>query len=469
MGLALAMLVLAHGTLDGDGDGVPDAEDTCPELANPTQDNFDGDCLGDACDPDDDGDGVPNTLDNCPAFAATSANDSDSDGVGDACDNCPYFSNLTQSDDEETWAGGEPDGVGDACDPDPVTSGDRREALYPELAFAELPVPMFTRFRAFRLGRSDTLSSVAARFGLPSWQLAYDNQIPVGAAVSPGVMLRVRERRLPPARRAEALVLNVAERGYYLFSSGEVVLHGPMGVGRPRGDAGENWRTPVGRFVVTGKMEWPVWQVPPSIQAEMQRSGKRVLTEVPPGPGNPLGRYALVTSGRGPLIHETPYRDSVYGFTSHGCVRVLPEDMATLYARAYAGLPVAVDYETVKLMVTPEPRVFMEVHADVYARATDQGAVAMRLISAAGVTAEVDWLLVAGAVEARRGVPVDVSQSCRRPVHAMSHRDHAHVGAHGALVVHPVDMFDQKLDKTKSTEHTERRFAGLTVCVLRAR
>jgi hypothetical protein len=67
-------LTITSPVPDGDGDGVPDAEDNCPSVYNPTQTDTDGDDEGDACDSDDDDDGWPDveeeamsvdSLDNC--------------------------------------------------------------------------------------------------------------------------------------------------------------------------------------------------------------------------------------------------------------------------------------------------------------------------------------------------------------------------------------------------------------------
>ncbi|MEN0068191.1 MAG: thrombospondin type 3 repeat-containing protein [Myxococcota bacterium] len=108
---------------DDDGDGVGDAIDNCPFVANLSQRDTDLDMAGDACDDDLDNDGVDNALDICPAKANAAQIDSDGDGQGDACDdsdadghedgvdNCPQTFNATQGDLDR-------DGQGDACDDD---------------------------------------------------------------------------------------------------------------------------------------------------------------------------------------------------------------------------------------------------------------------------------------------------------------------------------------------------------------
>jgi cysteine-rich repeat protein len=68
------------------------------------------------CPDDKDKDGVPDADDNCPALANGSQLDTDGDKVGDVCDNCPSDANSNQAD-----ANG--NGKGDACDPPECGNG----------------------------------------------------------------------------------------------------------------------------------------------------------------------------------------------------------------------------------------------------------------------------------------------------------------------------------------------------------
>lgn len=118
--------------LDADGDGIPDVEDNCPGVSNPSQSDVDGDTDGDACDLDDDNDGIPDEKDNCPSNPNPGQPDADADGVGDECDSSPQspsdsdadLDGIPDSDDlcptvpSSSGMDTDGDGVGDECDPD---------------------------------------------------------------------------------------------------------------------------------------------------------------------------------------------------------------------------------------------------------------------------------------------------------------------------------------------------------------
>ncbi len=90
--------------LDTDGDGIPNTEDCCPGIPNAGQLDYDGDLLGDECDPDDDNDGVLDAQDVNPLNPNS---DSDGDGIFDLAETTGGTNPLLA----DTDGDGSPDGV----------------------------------------------------------------------------------------------------------------------------------------------------------------------------------------------------------------------------------------------------------------------------------------------------------------------------------------------------------------------
>jgi lipoprotein-anchoring transpeptidase ErfK/SrfK len=92
--------------------------------------------------------------------------------------------------------------------------------------------------------------------------------------------------------------------------------------------------TPAGLYKIENKAVNPAWHVPNSDWA-----GDLAGTVVPPGPSNPIkSRWLGIYAGAG--IHGTDARGSIGTNASHGCVRMLVEDVEELYDRVPVGTPV---------------------------------------------------------------------------------------------------------------------------------
>ncbi|MDX1683787.1 MAG: thrombospondin type 3 repeat-containing protein [Saprospiraceae bacterium] len=78
---------------DSDGDGIPDEEDLCPNIAGEAE------YIG--C-PDSDGDGLHDVIDKCPETAGlkemSGCPDSDGDGLSDSEDKCPNLAGIASND-----------------------------------------------------------------------------------------------------------------------------------------------------------------------------------------------------------------------------------------------------------------------------------------------------------------------------------------------------------------------------------
>lgn len=269
------------------------------------------------------------------------------------------------------------------------------------LAAGERPA-LTGEVQRYEVMRGDTLALVAARFGLEPPVLARDNGLTPTARLKPGDTLEIDNRHVVPTGYENGIVINLPQRRLFLFRGGSLKQSYPVAVGSG------GWRTPIGEFTIREMEIDPSWEVPKSIQAEMAREGKRVLTRVAPGPDNPLGtRWIGLTPSIG--IHGTNAPSSIFKYATHGCIRMSIEDVEHLFDQVAKGDPVAIIYEP--LLVVKDGRdVFIEVHRDPYGRGGVSRAALVKALAAAGAEDLASHPEIHGVLKRREGRAVSLTE-----------------------------------------------------------
>jgi len=108
-------------------------------------------------------------------------------------------------------------------------------------------------------------------------------------------------------------------------------------------------------------------------------------------------------------IHGTNAPASVYAAATHGCIRLHPDDVASLFEQVTVGTPGAFVYEPV-LVAIVDNEIFVEAHPDVYHQRDDDGLARVHDAAAAlGAEQRIDWTAVAQALDHRSGIARNVT------------------------------------------------------------
>lgn len=256
--------------------------------------------------------------------------------------------------------------------------------------------------------KGDILELIGAKLGVDWRTMARENSIDTKKPLKIGQQLRVNTRKIVPKIVDDGIIINIPDRMLYFFQKGRLRVF-PVGLGMPSWRGITLWRTPTGKFRVISKRRNPTWHVPASMQWKMEMEGKPVKTIVPPGPDNPLGRYAVDTTIPRVVIHETIWPTTVYQFRSHGCIRVLPENIEKFFNEVELNTPGEILYTPVKVAASEAGRLFLEVHRDIYGKVKDLRDEAKCLIEERGVSNKVDWKKVDGIIKEKSGIAEDVT------------------------------------------------------------
>lgn len=261
---------------------------------------------------------------------------------------------------------------------------------------------------SYTVVKGDSIELISSRFGVNRNSIIKDNNLDGKKTLSIGQELKINNRRIVPKIVENGIIVNIPERMLYYFKNGHLEMAFPVGLGMPSWRGITIWRTPTGSFKITTKKKNPTWYVPESMQWKMRMEGKPVKTTVPPGPDNPLGRFAMGTSIPGIVIHETIWPTTVYHFRSHGCIRVMPEDMEKFFEIVEINTPGELIYKPVKVALIGN-RIYLEVHKDIYGKFKDLKSETMRIINEMGLLERVDLEKMNKVIKEKSGIAEDIT------------------------------------------------------------
>jgi L,D-transpeptidase ErfK/SrfK len=308
----------------------------------------------------------------------------------------------------------------------------RHEAPPPPPAPAATPTPAPVQTERFELApgqdivgqvqttkatKEDTLTDIARRFNV-----GYEEIVRANPGVDPWLPGAGRQIVLPtqyilPNAPREGVVINIAAMRLFYFpphkasEPQEVITH-PIGIGKV------GWSTPEGVTKIVRRQKDPTWTVPVSVIKEHRENGEELDRVIGPGPDNPLGRHAFYLQWPSYLIHGTNKPAGVGLRSSHGCIRLYPEDIAQLFDMVPIGT---------KVRVVNQPFAFGWAGDNLYMQplevleddTRDWKKAPKKLLSkslAATLQKElkahdeqVNWERVSGLSKAPRGLPVAIS------------------------------------------------------------
>jgi L,D-transpeptidase ErfK/SrfK len=269
--------------------------------------------------------------------------------------------------------------------------------------------PVIGKVQVYRVRKGDTLMDLARLYSL-----GYNEIVEANPDLDPwvppiGATILLPTEWVLPCCDYTGIVVNIPEMRLFFYRpgpDGTTIVHTfPVGLGR------DEWRTPSGRFKVSGKTVNPQWNIPESIRKEHIEERGDARTFIPGGdPDNPLGKHRIELTLPMYRIHGTNIPWGVGMQVSHGCIRLYPEDIERLFPMVPIGVPGEFTYQTVKIGER-DGELFAEAHQDIYGYTPALFRESWSIIERRGLTASVDQKKLETGLQDAGGMPFPISGS----------------------------------------------------------
>lgn len=165
---------------------------------------------------------------------------------------------------------------------------------------------------------------------------------------------------------------------------------------------------------VSDKRANPTWTPTANIRARYKAQGIDLPAVVPAGPENPMGHHAIRLAAYGGvyLLHGTNADFGIGMRVSSGCIRLRDNDIETLFRVIQPGTKVNIMNTPVKVSEEPGGVRLVEVHQPLSKQLNDDPQTLPIVLNSAqqSFKASADETVMERAMEARSGMPVDVTR-----------------------------------------------------------
>jgi L,D-transpeptidase ErfK/SrfK len=267
-----------------------------------------------------------------------------------------------------------------------------------------------------KAGKEDTLTDIGRRFNVGYEEITRANPKLDPWLPGEGTEVIIPSQFILPDAPRTGLVINIPAMRIFYYpppKKGErqLVYTHPIGIGKV------GWRTPEGVTKIVRSQKDPTWRVPVSVRKEHHENGEELDPVIGPGPDNPLGKYAFYLQWPSYLIHGTNKPAGVGLRSSHGCIRLYPEDIEQFFRMVPIGTQVR---------VVNQPFVFGWRDGELYMQPYDvleddsrDWSHAQKLLTKSLATRlqqqvqqhheQVDWNRVSALAHSPRGIPVPIT------------------------------------------------------------
>lgn len=211
---------------------------------------------------------------------------------------------------------------------------------------------------------------------------------------------------LLPYVKREGIVINLPELRLYYFLPQENKVHVfPVGIGR------EGLETPKVTSYISSKRKDPTWR--PTIamrQRYFEEHGKEMVKEIPAGPSNPFGKYALRLGTSEYLIHGTNQRFGIGMRASSGCIRMFDDDIKWLFENIPLNTKVRIIEQPIKMSYENGGRRLIEIHSPLtIENITQKNKITSAIKSFVGKNVS-DWQKLTPMFDKPQGLTIDLGQ-----------------------------------------------------------